>query len=201
MSKDTQEVKKYTKKATARILSEVLKINPKASKLMSLDQAYVFLMTHWDMDMSVSMGCDCVTECVLNREWDMDENKPTWKFEKEVWDDKNGDWDWTTIYKTVLEDIIKKKMYKKPKLGKRAQKKLDEFIAQKKETETNEIKEEPKSTPTKTVSLEDLRKTRDRIYMKIYTMKKNNIKADTRELDEELDKIKMQIKEFNKKLA
>lgn len=196
MSKDTQEVKKYTKKATARILSEVLKINPKSSKLMSLDQAYVFLMTHWGMDMSISMGYDYITECVLNQEWNMDENKPTWKFGKEVWDDKNGDWDWSTIYKTVLEDIIKKKMYKKPKLGKRAQKKLDEFITQKKETE---IKEEPK--PTKTVSLGDLRKTRDRIYMKIYTMKKNNIKADTRELDEELNKIKIQIKDFNKKLA
>lgn len=199
MSKDTQEVKKYTKKATARILNEVLKINPKSSKLMSLDQAYVFLMTHWDMDMSIGMGYDYVTECVLNREWDMDGNKPTWKFGKEIWDDKNGDWDWSTIYKTVLEDIIKKKMYKKPKLGKRAQKKLNEFIVQKKETKINEIKEEPK--PTKIVSLEDLRKTRDRIYMKIYTIKKNNIKADTKELDEELNKIKIQIKEFNKKLA
>ena len=35
---------KYTKKATAKIIAEVLKLNPKASKLTSLDQAFVLLM-------------------------------------------------------------------------------------------------------------------------------------------------------------
>jgi hypothetical protein len=47
-----------------------------------------------------------------------------WSFEN-AWDDKQGDYDWNRIYKEVLEDIIKKKLYKRPKVSKRSKKKTE----------------------------------------------------------------------------
>lgn len=108
---------KYTKKATAKIISEVLKIDPKASKLTSLDQAFVILMTHWDMELSVGLT-NKITSCSLYRN---EEVVYEWLFDQsvQVWMDNMGDWDWNIIYKTVLEDIIKNKLYKPAKKRKK----------------------------------------------------------------------------------
>ena len=53
----------------------------------------------------------------------------------EVFFEKEGDWDWDLIYKDVLEAIIKDKLYKRPKIGKRAAAKL----AKEKESLTSEL--------------------------------------------------------------
>ena len=114
-------MEKYTKKATAKIIAEVLKLNPKASKLTTLDQAFVILMEHWDMELGLMTKLNEPTIATLYK----DEEVPMeWSFEN-AWDDKQGDYDWNRIYKEVLEDIIKKKLYKRPKTGKRSKKKTD----------------------------------------------------------------------------
>lgn len=179
---------KYTKKATARIISEVLKIDPKASKLTSFDQAFVKLMTYWDMELGIITKINQPTIVTLYR----DEETPyEWKFE-DAWVEKEGDYDWNTIYKTVLEDIIKLKLYKRPKLGKRAQKKRTEEITKKKKVEVEEVK-----TETTKPTLEELRKQRDNLSAKISQWKRNKKDPKTLEtFEKQLEDLRKQIKEY-----
>ena len=181
-------MEKYTKKATARILKEVLKVNPKASGFTTLDQAFVILMNDWDMELGIETS-NSNTTCTLYR----DDDKPrTWEF-KDVWDTKDGDWDWNTIYKTILEDIIKERLYKRPKLGKRALKKLEEAKKAKLVEKPAPVVEEP-TTPK--VSIDDLREKRGRISARISNAKKRGLKVP--ELERELEEIKAQIKSLSK---
>lgn len=187
-------MEKYTKKASARILKEVLKIDSKASGFTTMDQAFVTLMNHWDMYIDV-VNSDNSTVCTLYR----DDDKPhTWKF-KDLWDSKEGDWDWNTIYKTVLEDIIRLKLHKRPKLGKRALKKLEEDKKTKKVEEVVEEVVVTKATLTKTeapLTITDLRKKRDNLSVKIWDWKKKG--KDVTELNKEFESIKEQIKKLAK---
>jgi CRISPR-associated protein Cas8b1/Cst1 subtype I-B len=183
-------MEKYTKKASARILKEVLKIDSKASGFTTLDQAFVTLMDHWDMYIDV-VNSNNTTVCTLYR----DDDKPrAWNF-KNAWDSKEGDWDWNTIYKTVLEDIIKERLYKRPKLGKRAMKKLEEAKKLKAQQEATPapVVEEKKSPK---VSLDDLRKKRGLISARISNAKKRGLPVS--DLERELATIKDQIKNFAK---
>ena len=102
---------KYTKKATAKIYNELAKLDKNTPKLTTLDQAFNILMTNWDLEMDVIME-NRFTNCSIYRN---DERVYTWSFDDKVWIDKTGDFDWDIIYKTVLEDIIKLKLYKTPK--------------------------------------------------------------------------------------
>ena len=185
---------KYTKKAPARILKEVLKVNPKASGFTSLDQAFVILMEHWDMELSIEKD-EGKTTCILHR----DDDKPmTWDFDQ-VWDEKQGDWDWNTIYKVVLETIIKEKLYKRPKLGKRALAKLaKEKAAEKPATEP---KEETTTTATltkeeKPVTVSDLKRKKGNLSVKKSDWKKKG--KDVTEIEREIAEINVQIKLLTK---
>lgn len=112
---------KYTKKATAKIIAEVLKLDPKASKLTTLDQAFVILMEHWNMEIGLLTKLNEPTKVTLYRD---DDTPYEWSFD-DAWIDKEGDYDWNRIYKGVLEDIIKQKLYKRPKVSKRSKKKTE----------------------------------------------------------------------------
>jgi hypothetical protein len=110
-------VEKYTKKATSRILKEVLKYREKISGNTTFDQAYVILLTEWDMECGVEKTLTR-TRCDIYRD-----KKIVHTFEwsnEESWSEKNRDWNWDFIYKTVLEHIIKTRLYKRPKTSKRS---------------------------------------------------------------------------------
>lgn len=110
---------KYTKKASARILKEVLKFVPKTSGNTTFDQAFVLLMTEWELEMSIETTLTN-TKCSIYRDKDV---LHTFEWAKaETWSDKDCDWDWNFIYKTVLEHIIKTRMYKKPKTKRKTNK-------------------------------------------------------------------------------
>ena len=190
-------MEKYTKKASAKVLKEVLKINPKASGYTSFDQAFVILMTEWNLELSIGTDVENNTTCILHR----DEDKVREWVLADVFDRKVGDWDWTTIYKTVLEDIIKEKLYKRPKLGKRALKKLEEEKAKAPKNIIDEDDEEVESPvetkpATKKPSLEQLRETRGRLSARISNAKKRGMKMP--DLERELEAVKQQIKELSK---
>ena len=183
-------MEKYTKKATARVLKEVLKYNPKASGFTTLDQAYVILMNAWDMEIDVVNDKNNTTS-TLYRDGD---KVHTWEF-GDCWSPQEGDFDWNTIYRKVLEDIIRLKLYKRPKLGKRAMKKLEEERALRKP----EVDDEGVTKALKTVTevkptLQDLRKKRDNLSVKLHDWKKKG--KDITELQKELNRIKEQIKNF-----
>lgn len=187
-------MEKYTKKATAKIYAEVLKVDPKAPKLTSLDQAYVILMNHWDMELSVYGAVNASTKVALFRD---EEIVYEWVFEK-AWMQNVGDFDWDTIYRDTLEDIIKKKLYKRPKLSKKAQKKHDEAVAKAKlERETQEkIEEIPPQKPEPELSLEQLKKKRNNISVKISNWKKMG--KDVTELQKEYNELKELCKKRSK---
>lgn len=191
MAKKEEIIEKYTKKATARILAEVLKVNPKASKLTTLDQAFVILMTHWDMELGIINKLHQPTKVSLYR----DEEIPAeWEFEN-GWDEKQGDFDWNTIYKEVLEDIIKRRLYKRPKLGKKAQKKYDEELAKKKAIREAESK--PVEIEKPKVSLVELKQQRGILSSKIsYWRKTKRPESDIAVLESKLNEIKEQIKNY-----
>lgn len=176
-------MEKYTKKTSTRILKEVLKVNPNASKLTTHDQAFVILMTHWDLELSVETKK--TTICQLYRDGEV---VYKWEFNGVF---KEGDWDWNVIYKTVLEDVIKNKLYKRPKLTKRQIKQLEE---QKKQEERK--KQEPKITPTPKIDIKELRKRRGNLSVKICDWKKKG--KDVVALEKELDDLKQQIKNYKK---
>lgn len=105
---------KYTRKASTRIIKELLKINPKVSGNTTFDQAFVELMEYWDLELGVENKLN-KTYCYIFK----DGNVANEFVLDNQWDEKEGDWDWNVIYKTTLETIIKLKLYKRPKLSKR----------------------------------------------------------------------------------
>lgn len=176
-------MEKYTKKTSTRILKEVLKVKPQASKLTSHDQAFVILMTEWDLELSVETKK--TTLCQLYRD-----NEVVYKWE---FDDifNEGDWDWNVIYKTTLEDIIKHKLYKRPKLTKKQLKQKEE--AKKLEEKTKQEKQKP---VVPQLSIEDLKKKRSNLSAKISNYRKQG--KDVTSLEHEMDEIRKLIKNTKK---
>lgn len=189
-------MEKYTKKATARILKEVLKVNPKASGHTTFDQAFVTLMTHWNLELGIETDSNNMTTCTLYR----DSDKPKiWKL-KDVWDQKEGDWDWNTVYKTILESVIKEKLYKRPKLGKRALAKLEKEKSVKPvivENDDADVMGTAKLTKIKQVeSIEDLKKRKGNLQVKKSDWKKKG--KDISEIEKEIDDINNTLKKLTK---
>lgn len=130
---------KYTKKASARIIKEVQKINPKAPLSTTFDQAFVLLMTDWDLELGIEKNDTSITT-TLYKDGNSSElfKWPT----KDAWSEKDCDFNWDFIYRNVLERIIKDKLYKRPKVSKR------ELNAQRKAAELK-AKEEAKAAAKK----------------------------------------------------
>lgn len=137
---------KYTKKASARIIKEVQKINPKVPLTTTFDQAFVLLMTTWDMELGVETT-NTSTTCAISRDGSV---VHTMEFDN-VWDDKTGDWNWNVIYKDVLEHIIKTRMYKRPKISKRELNRIakEKVEAEKKAAKAAAKKESKTATASK----------------------------------------------------
>lgn len=192
-------MEKYTKKANAYIMKHVLKVNPNASGRTTLDRAYVLLMTEWDLEGDL---VSTTTETTF-KIWRDGEVCHSLVWPKKVAkNEKEGDWDWDLIYKDVLQVIIKDKLYKRPKLGKRAAAKLAKereeaakkaaLEAKKAAAEKNakKAKEAAKASAEKDIEL--LKKRKKQLYMKIYNDKKKGI--DTTHLQKEHDELVDRIK-------
>ena len=185
------KLEKYTKKASARILKEVLKFVPKISGHTSLDQAFVILMDNWNLELSVMIKYNTQkTKCLLHRD---EETIKEYDFDNSlVWIEKSGDWDWNIIYKDILEDIIKNKLYKRPKLGKRAQKKLEEA-----KNKSQQVKDTVKESKESKISLDELKKKRNALSSRISIAKKAQKNPnDIAELEKQLNEIKLMIKNY-----
>lgn len=194
-------MEKYTKKANATIMKHVLKVNPNASGRTTFDQAYVLLMTEWDLEGDL---VSTTTETTF-KIWRDGEVCHSLVWPKKVAkNEKEGDWDWDLIYKDVLQAIIKDKLYKRPKLGKRAAAKLakeKEEAAKKAELEAKRVEKEEAAKKAKETAkasterdIELLKKRKKQLYMKIYNDGKKGI--DTSHLKKEHDEIVAKIKKL-----
>lgn len=176
-------MEKYTKKSTARILKEVLKHQSSASGRTTFDQAYVILMTAWDMDGDIETKASGET---IFKIWRDGEVVKIMTWDSGGWNMKVGDWNWDIIYKDVLESIIKEKLYKRPKIGKRAAAKLaKEKEEAAKRAALKAKKEEAAQKALK--DIEQLKKKKSSLYMKIWDWKKKG--KDTTELEQEYDRV------------
>lgn len=111
-----EKTERYTKKTSTRILKEVQKINPKAALSTTYDQAWVILMTEWNIEASLE-NKDTSTYCQIYRDGSV-VHEMTWD-KTTAYSEKERDWDWNFVYRTVLEHIIKTRLYKRPKVSKR----------------------------------------------------------------------------------
>ena len=132
----------------------------------------------------------------------------------EIFDDSIHDWDWSYIYKVIVEWLMSKR--KKPKKVKMTKKQIKDRVDALREIIKNEkgtkkrqaIKEyntlsklitpepQPESQPAQPtqLSLEELRKQRERLCMKLSYNKK--LGRNTAEIQRQLDEIRRVIKNY-----
>lgn len=177
-------MEKYTKKANATVMKHVLKVNPKASGRTTFDQAYVILMTEWDLEGDL---VSTTTETTF-KVWRDGEvcHTLTWT-KKESFNEKEGDWNWDLIYKDVLQAIIKDKLYKRPKIGKRAAAKL---AKEKEEAAKLEAKKVAKKQVEEKLQMdiEEANKRKNNLSAKISMYKRKG--KDTSELRKEWEMLR-----------
>ena len=171
---------KISKKCTADILKHVQKIEPTISKNTTWDEAWDILSQAWEFEADLTHTVKDKTVFTLYRDGLTVE---TYKL-GDMWDEKVGDFNYTDIFRTVLDDVTKRRLYKRAKLGKRAQKEYDEKVAKAKKNrmvqENNDVEEpvvekpiEPikKRTKTKQISNQTEKVT------KCVPEKKNSVKS------------------------
>lgn len=184
--------KKLSKKASAKVWGVAAKFCPNLSKNTSYDEAWEIIATEGELEGDIEANKYGMTKFTLYRGEEV----------LHVYDlgvvFRDGDWDWTTIYKTVCEDVVARRLYKKPKLSKKAQKQKDEEIAKlaaerklKEEQEEQAMLKEQQKHPEQEQSKEELKRLKFNLKMKIKTWLKKG--KDVTELEAELD-------ELNKKL-
>ena len=103
------------------------------------------------------------------------------------------DFDWNLIYKDVLEKIIKNRLYKRPKLSKRALKKKEE-AKQEAIIEANKEREAKEIAKKKEEELVSMRKKKNNLQQRIYDWKKKG--KDASELIQEYNRVSKKLKEM-----
>lgn len=161
---------KLSKKVTADIYKHVEKAVPGITKNTTYDEAWDILSQAWEFEGDLTHTVKDKTVFILYRDGLMVE---TYRL-GDMWDEKVGDFDYTNIFRTVLEDVIKRRLYKRAKLGKRAQKEYDEKVAKaKSKKDVEEVIEKPivKPSKTKQISIQTEKVT------KCIPEKKNSVKS------------------------
>ena len=105
-----------TKRASAKIIKELLKYKEKVSGNIKLHEAFNILINEWLLEASVEQKNN-VTKFHIFRD---DENIYTFEWDDEY--DEKDEWNWNVILKEVLEYIISNKLWKRIKTKKRKSK-------------------------------------------------------------------------------
>ena len=114
--------KKLTRKASKNIVELAQACNPSLTKNTSYDEAWESIAEYGNL--TCTMGLSCKTgnttfnliKIVTKKGEEIEEvlNQFTWP-NNIIYIEKDGDWDWTTIFKDVLEWIVANKVVKKPR--------------------------------------------------------------------------------------
>lgn len=179
--------KKLTKKASSKIYNVVIKFQPKASKLITYDEAWEVIAKEGNLEGELETKRNGVTKFILYKNDEVvHEYDLTGTFKPEI-----GDWDWTTIYKTVLEDVVSRRLYKNVKI-KKSKKSLEKPTSIEKPISK---KESPKKEE-KVIDIKELRRQRDNLSVKIWDWKKKG--KDVVELEKKLEQLKEELKSIKK---
>lgn len=183
---------KISKKASSYVINIVQKINPQATKLTTWDQA-------WNI---ISEWASLEGELISNN--NRRSNDTTFELSKgdkilkvftwpttEVFE--GGDWDWTKIFKEVIEYIFKEKIIKTPR-----KKRSDvgetrkQPVQRAKTAQISSSKQEAKKGVSK--ELEALKKRKMSLYHKIYNLQLKH--KDAKEYIIQYNNITEQIKKL-----
>lgn len=185
--------KKLTKKASVKVWNVASKFHPNLSKNTSYDEAWEIIAKEGDLEGEIETSRFNQTKFILYRG---EEQISIYELGAIF---KDGDYDWTAIYKTVCEDVVARRLYKKPKLSKKAQKAKDEEIA--KQVQARKLKEaqeeaimvkEQQTKPEPEQTKEELDRLKFNLKMKIRNWAKKG--KDVAELEEKLTELETKIK-------
>ena len=158
--------KKMTKKASVKVWKIASKFQPSISKNITFDEAWEIIAKEGNLEGAIETNRNRVTVFKLYKNDDVID---TYNFPDSF---KEGDWDWNTIYKTVLEDVISRRLYKTKKSNKQ------------------QIQKPIKSQESK----EDLKRLKFNLKMKIKHWA--NKGKDVSELIKELQELESKLKSF-----
>ena len=195
------------KKASSKVIELVQVINPKASKLTTFEEAWVIIAEKFDLEGGIEKFCENSKPGPITRftiyykvkgestilntlEWGNDI----------AFDEREMDWNWSLIYKDVLEWLIKNRITTKDAAIKGRAikiKKGKEFVATKnsKANVGNAVEDKVEVKP-KEVNPQDLKKEKDKIYHAIYNAKKAG--KDYTDLQAKYDEIVEKMKNTQK---
>lgn len=183
---------KMSKKASSNIISFVQAIDQKASKLTSYDEAWDIISAYGGITGNlITNNYKKKHGTVFEIIRESDESiihKFEWSNDKVFCD---GDWNWTLIFKDVLDYIIKNKIVKKPRSNKtqissqisKISSKVNKCLPEKKNT----VKSQENAVKIDSMNIEELKKKKTALYGRIRDWK---IKGkDATELIKQYNKI------------
>lgn len=191
------------KRASGVILSMVKTIDPKIPNIITLERAWEVIATYWDLEGEIEAFSTKTSNkarfniyyqgvIIHTCEWEMND----------VWLVKDGEFNFSLIYKDVLEWLIKSRTLKKSRIGKGAKaKQLDLPSAVKKEIKKTS-KQQPLTKSNKESdinilqpqdnALNTLKRRKQQLYHKIRNDRKKglNVSALENEYNEIINKLK-----------
>mgnify|MGYP006991647192 CR=1 FL=1 len=179
---------KASKKASATIISLVQAIDPTKSKLISYDEAWEVISEYTGLIGGLTMSIKKGTHFNIYKEKG-DEQIEVASIEfptDEVFTE--GDWDWTKIFKTTIEYLMKNKLVKKPR--------------NKKQSSTSVCKPVLKQAKTKQISQIDINLNNSSSENKNTVKSQLNelsLKSDIKELRRKRDNLSCKIWDWRKK--
>jgi hypothetical protein len=191
---------KASKKASSSIISLVQAIDSSKSKLISYDEAWEVISEYTGIEggiyNSIKTNKTVFTLSIKSDDEDIEIGKIEFD-SKDVFLD--GDWDWTVIFKTVIEYMIKNKLVKKPRTKKDGSKSDGKYVLKRSKTaQISKISAElTKSLPkeekaVKSQDIQELRKKRFKLSCKISNWKKKG--KDITQLEKEYNELRQIIK-------
>lgn len=191
---------KASKKASSSIISLVQAIDSSKSKLISYDEAWEVISEYTGIDggiyNSIKTNKTVFTLSIKSDDEDIEISKIEFD-SKDVFLD--GDWDWTVIFKTVIEYMMKNKLVKKPRTKKDGSKSDGKYVLKRSKTaQISKISTElTKSLPkeekaVKSQDIQELRKKRFKLSCKISNWKKKG--KDITQLEKEYNELRQIIK-------
>lgn len=190
------------KRASRNVMAMVNLIDSKAPANTTWEQAWEIIANYWDLEgdlVASNSKSDRVTRFTIYYQ-NVAIHTCEWRTE-EVWDTKEGELDFSTIYRDVLEWLIKSRTLKKSRIGKGAKaRQLDLPSEVKKEIkkgakslkpEEEEVPQPVKEVSKPKIDVESLKKRKQQLYHKIRNDRKKGLQ--TQSLEVEYNKIVEQI--------
>lgn len=168
---------KFSKKASSNIISFAQAIDPNASKLISYNEAWDIISEYGGITGGLytqhNKKHSLTTFDIIKESNDEIIHSFSWKNE-DVFNE--GDWDWTKIFKEVLEYILKNKIVKKPRSKKPSKthqiSKETEKMNKLSSSKLNSVKSQENTVKFDSMSIDELKRKKTALYSQIYDWRK-----------------------------